>query len=434
MSSPLVNLTDYQRDKLQDRARFRLDLWARQTGKSFAATLDDTLRAAEGRPCVILSSGERGSKENIEKCRMHAQAIGIAVRSIVEDFATDDGVFTAHEIRFPSGGRIVGLPANPATARGHSADLDLDEFSAHRDSQKIWTSLFPTITRGYRLRVNFTALGKQNKAYDLYRDWSQFAAEGRTDYSVRKVTIYDAVAGGLELKDHHGHPCTPDELRDALGDPDAWAQEYLCEFLDEATAYITYEMIAACEHEQATIEVPSSYRPDYPLYLGMDIGRKRDLSVIWIAERIGDVSWTRAVEVLDRAPFRMQRDALYRYLSLPQLRRACLDATGIGAQLAEEAQQRYGAHKVEAVTFTAAVKEDLAVRVRTRMEDRLIRLPIDRALREDLHAVKKFVTAAGHVRYDAERTEQGHADRFWALALAELAGTGPRCAAEDWIR
>jgi phage FluMu gp28-like protein len=430
LSSPLIDLTDYQREKVMDRSRFRIDMWARQTGKSFASTLADTLSAAEGAPWVILSSGERGSKENIEKCRMHAQAIGAAAEAIERDYRTDDGTFTAHEVRFPSGGRIVGLPANPATARGHSANVDLDEFSTHRDSRQIWTALFPTVNRGYRLRVNGTPLGKQNKFYELWRDWNDYIASERSGYAARKITIYDAIAGGLDLRDPDGRPCTPEDLREALGDEDAWAQEYLCEFLDEATAYITYDMIASCEHEEATLDWSEDRVISGPLYVGMDVARKRDLTVIWVCERLGDVSWTRAVKVMEKASFRAQREALYYFLSLPGLARACIDATGIGAQLAEEAQQLFGSYRVEAVTFTAQVKEDLAVRLRTRMEDRLIRLPADRAVREDLHAVKKIVTAAGNVRYDAERTEAGHADRFWALALAEMAGAAVQPAAE----
>lgn len=423
LSNPLIKLTDYQREKVMDRSRFRFDIWARQTGKSFSATLADTLTSAEGEPWVILSSGERGSKENIEKCQMHAQAIGVAVSNLQSDFKTDDGVFTAHEIRFPSGGRIVGLPANPATARGHSANVDLDEFSTHKDSRKIWTALFPTINRGYRLRVNGTPLGKQNKFYELYRDWSQFVEESKPGYSVKKVTIYDAVEQGLSLHGPSGEPCTPEELREALGDPDAWAQEYLCEFVDEATAYLTYELIASCEDESASLACELRDLPG-PLFVGVDIGRKRDLTVIWVSERVGDVSWTRAVISLEKTPFKVQREILFEVLSLPTMRRACIDATGVGMQLAEEAGERFGS-RAEGVTFTNFVKEDLAVRVRTRFEDRLCRLPADRAIRDDLHSIKKYVTAAGNVRFDAERSELGHADRFWSLALSEMAASVP---------
>src|SRR5262245_44342962 len=41
-------------------------------------------------------------------------------------------------------------------------------------------------------------------------------------YFKSRITIHDAIAGGL--------PLDPDELRRGLGDDEAWSQEYLCEF------------------------------------------------------------------------------------------------------------------------------------------------------------------------------------------------------------
>ena len=73
------------------------------------------------------------------------------------------------------------------------------------------------------------------------------------------------------------------------------------------------------------------------------------------------------------------------------------------------------------MTFTAAVKEDLAYRVKRRMEQRLDLLPDAPEIARAFSAVKKFVTASGNTRFDAERTEAGHADEFWAKALADLA-------------
>jgi phage FluMu gp28-like protein len=39
-------------------------------------------------------------------------------------------------------------------------------------------------------------------------------------------------------------------------------------------------------------------------------------------------------------------------------------------------------------------------------------------LNNNLHSIRRVVTTANNVRFDADRTEQGHADRFWALSLA----------------
>ena len=87
--------------------------------------------------------------------------------------------------------------------------------------------------------------------------------------------------------------------------------------------------------------------------------------------------------------------------------RVCIDATGLGIGWTDDAQARFGTYKVEGVTFTGPVKEQLAYPVRSRMEDRRLRIPME-----------------GKIRFTAERTPDGHSDRFWALALAIHSATG----------
>jgi phage FluMu gp28-like protein len=106
-------------------------------------------------------------------------------------------------------------------------------------------------------------------------------------------------------------------------------------------------------------------------------------------------------------------------LQLREVKRACLDATGMGAQLAERAEERF-AWKVEPVTFTAAVKEELAFGLRADFEERKLRIPRDEKLRADLRGVKKQVTASGNIRFAGESGDS-HCDRFWAKALRQQA-------------
>lgn len=406
---PAIQLTNYQRAWVEDDYPFKIGLWARQTGKSFGSSLEgvlDTMKTSV--PWILLSRGERQSKELIEKVQMHAKAIGVAAK-ILESNWVGEATYKMLEVRFPNRGKIIGLPANPDTARGFSGNVLLDEFAFHQDSRKIWTALFPTITRGHKIRVISTANGKQNMFYDL---WTQ---NNKFDDHKYKTTIYDAKEQGLDVD--------IESLKEGINDPDAWAQEYECQFIDEATAYLTYEIIASCEDEGAFINFNSELlTPNSELYLGVDIGRKRDLTIIWLWEKLGDVLWTRMVKRLEKTPFRIQRDELFKFL--PMARRCCIDATGLGMQLAEEAVEKFGS-KSEAVTFTNAVKEDLAVTLRRRFEDHQVRIPPDRWVRDDFHSVKKYVTAAGNVRFDAERTELGHADHFWAAALGAHAASGP---------
>jgi len=424
-------------------------MMARQTGKSFSTSLEAVDDCMDHRTkWVLLSAGERQSKELIGAAAMHARAYSMAVQELDETFRAESAEYKQLTIVLPNGSRIIGLPANPNTARGHSANILLDEFAFHKDTRAIWRALYPTITRGYKIRVISTPQGKKNKFYDL---WSKGER-----YSKHRVDIYDAVAGGLDLKDEEGRPCTPEDLKEGLDDEEGWAQEYLLEFLDEVSAFLTYDMISMVEHPQVftmpywvelLIELAKGAHEEYlrskidpgvdyeevfdgvefqgDLYVGMDIGRKRDLSVIWLDRVVDRIAWTEAVIELAKCPFFVQRKVLWGLLGLTGMRRACIDETGIGAQLAEESIERFGEHMVEGIPFTNANKEVLAGGLKTTIEDQTCRIPVARTVRDSLHSVKRFMTPTGHFRFDAERTEAtGHADHFWAKALSAHANTG----------
>jgi phage FluMu gp28-like protein len=105
--------------------------------------------------------------------------------------------------------------------------------------------------------------------------------------------------------------------------------------------------------------------------------------------------------------------------------RTCIDNTGLGIGWVDDAQDKFGESRVEGVTFTGPVKEALAYPLRGSMEDRTMRIPYDPKIRADLRQVTKQVTPSGNIRFTAERTVDGHADHFWALALAKQAASSP---------
>ena len=126
-------------------------------------------------------------------------------------------------------------------------------------------------------------------------------------------------------------------------------------------------------------------------------------------------------------PFKEQFEFLGGLLRLRSLRRCCIDAGGLGMQLAEEAVEQFGAHRVEPVTtFTAGLKSQLAVQLRIAVEAGRIRIPNDERIRDDWHSLQRTVNEAGHFRLTAPRHAGSHADRFWAAALAlHAAGNDP---------
>ena len=411
---PVINFLPYQRAWIADESRFKIGMFARQTGKTFTTTFEIARDcqladlAGKRQRWVILSRGERQAKEAIEEgVKRHCQALGSLVRTVEGDWRTDGASYRALEVEFPGGSKITALPANPDTARGFSANVFLDEFAFHQDSRKIWTALFPVISAGHRLRVVSTPNGKGNKFYDL------MTSEDPIWY--RQVTdIYQAVADGL--------PRDIDELRAALGDEDSWSQEYELKWLDEASAWLSFELISSCEHDQAG-------RPDLyqggPCYLGVDIGARNDLFVIWVDELVGDVAWCREVIAERRISFAAQDELLADVFRRYRVVRCCMDQTGMGEKPVEDAKRLHGSSRVEGVLFTTPNKLVLATLGKEQFEDRKCRIPMgDAVLRTDLHKLKKVQGPTGAPRFVAESDSAGHADRAWAKFLAANAAHG----------
>lgn len=425
--SPVVNFLPYQRAWIEDRSRFKIGMFSRQTGKTFSTggeCADDCFRAwAEDRKVrwVILSRGERQAAE------MMTEVIKPFTRAFYEVYNTllkggeprfeegefrapqergPDAVYKALEVAFPNGSRITALPANPDTARGFSANVILDEFAFHAKSRDIWAALFPVISKsGLRLRVISTPNGKGNKFYEL------MTAED-TVWSRHVVDIYQAVAQGLDRN--------IDELRRGMADPDAWAQEYELKWLDEASAWLDYDLISAAEHPAAGL--PGLYQGG-PCFVGVDIAARNDLFVIWVMEAVGDVLWTREVIARRRISFQEQDRLLDEVFRRYRVVRCAIDQTGMGEKPVEDAKRRHGESRVEGVLFSAAAKLDLATVLKEALQDRKARLPAgDVALRADLHSIKSQVGVTGLRRLVADGDSDGHADRFWAAALAVSAG------------
>ena len=423
----------YQLKWVEDSSRFKIGLWSRQTGKSFATACEavmDCSAQPKGNSClwVVLSAGERQALEWMEKAKKWTEAVKATVDSYDEIRESANALLSRAEIRFANGARIVAIPANPDTARGYSANLVLDEFAIHERPFDIWAAIYPSITNPLngekRLRIVSTPKGRGNKFADLW--------EHNDKYSKHKVTIEDAVRMGL--------PVNIEELKAGVDDPDIWAQEYMCEFIDNTSVLLPYEMIGKCESETIQDDGQS------PIYIGMDVGRSKDLSVIVSAVKLGDVLSVVDVTELKRMPFADQLDVLLgkcgiggaakatptaagteaRHPEIEEARqrgnwagrvkRVCIDSTGIGAMLAEEAARK-GGGKFEGVNFNVQTKGEMYGLMRRKFEERSVRIPVSRELREDLHAVQRVVSTGGNVTYSAPRNADGHSDRAAALAL-----------------
>lgn len=421
-AAPVVPLLPYQREDVESSARLRWNCWARQTGKSFTKSLRRLLRGlARKRDQVFLSAGERQCRELMLKTAQHCAALKIAAE-FIEDESWRHLSVRRMEIVLPGRVRIVGLPANPRTARGFTGDVLLDEFAMHEDDRAVWAALLPTILRGDgEIDVASTPKGVGNVFHEL-------STNPAFEHSI--VTLPRAVAQGLDAD--------VERMRAAMGDEELFRQEFLCEFLDESGRLLSVEDVTTCQSASCrpAVSAEELSMVSGALYAGVDIGRIHDRTVIWIVSREAPASpagkpasplpilRTTGVIELSGAPFVRQWDVLSSVLRLANLRRCCIDGGGLGMQLCEQAVGAFGRHRVEAVMFTSATKSGLALGLRRLIEERRIVLPADRDLAAEFASVRRSLGPTGELRLIASRGESGHADRFWAAALAVRAAGG----------
>lgn len=431
---PLDLLLAYQKRWLSDSSRFKIAVQARQTGKSFQTACEAVSDSYKdpGTTWVCLSSGERQSLEWMQKAKDWAEAYKYVVQNYAEERDISEALLRVAEIRFANGSRVIAIPANPATARGYSANIILDEFAYHDDPDAIWAAMFPAVTnpfaglfrnkvlgdklqrdQRYKIRVVSTFNGRENKFFQL---WDRQEQNG---FSGHKVTIWDAIADGL--------PINAEELRTGLDDADCWAQEYECEPIDTSNVLLPYDLIAQAESGGATEFIEHEFfESRREIFCGIDFGRSNDPTVCWTLELVGDTLWTREVLVLDKMSTPEQNAILSSRIKAS--RRTSLDYTGPGIGFGDYAVKEGGAGqwlpdehmfgRVELFTFTPKSKRLLFPTLRRRFESPCrIRIPVSRMVREDLHAMQQVVNK-GEYSYWAPRTREGHSDRCTALALA----------------
>lgn len=423
---------------------------SRQIGKTFAETLKAVIETWKSRRPIESVYGSASARQVYKagrEIRKHLRVLKVATEEILTSEKENTEL-----IVFPGGKTLNLVPSNPDTTAGYSGNVYLDEFALHKDDRAIWRAIAPAMTRGFKVRICSTHRGKKTKFFELLANPA---------YSKHRTTIHDAVAEGLMLSNDEGEVMSVEELKAIIADEEIWAEEFLVEPQDETTAWLTHAMLFAIEepdidHEPAWIEAliekaEEAHRqykltktePDWwefesgrltqglaeieePFDLGMDIGRTRDLSVIWTSVRKAFAKKTLAIVTMKKKPFYVQKKVLWAILPhIMRKGRACIDQHGIGRQLTEESQDRFGS-KVEGLDFTNANKEILAVGLKDTVEDHGVLIPKDDTIHTSLHAIKKTMTATGLARFDAERNEAiGHADHFWALALCDHAGSAP---------
>src|SRR5437870_5208464 len=162
-----------------------------------------------------------------------------------------DSESPAYVLEFPSRRRIYSLSSHPDALAGKRGHVKLDEFALHQDQRLLYRIAKPVTTWGGTLSIMSTHRGAATVFNQLIRDILE--NENPMGWSLHTVSIETAVAQGLverinaKTRRSESRQQFLQRLRAECIDDEQWFQEYCCIPADESAAFLSYEMISACE-------------------------------------------------------------------------------------------------------------------------------------------------------------------------------------------
>lgn len=395
-------LRPYQRRFVEDWSRRIIVLKSRRIGFTEAVLLKSFLEAKASwyHDVYVCSTSWVNAKEMIRRLTIWLDAMGRA--------GMDLGVTARRktEIEFSNGSRIIAMPA--MSVRGRGGTIVLDEFAFYQWDREVWAGVSPAAETDPRMRLILisTPWGASGEFWKIWTD--QNGEYG--DWSRHRIDIYDAVSEGF--------PVDVELLRRKYPD-DIWRQEFCCEFVSDINQYFPHDLLRRSLYSPEDLE--GGQLPDGQRYFGVDLASIRDASVLASMVKTPIDFWVEHPHTIK--PAGQSRDYADQFVDIDVLisegnyRRGAIDASGEGAQLAQEARSKYGRERIREVRNWPQVY-DLIPSMRLAMERNRFWLPNDRAVRTAFTKISKRITTSNNEVYEATRDAQGHADEFFAILLA----------------
>ena len=463
MNSPFFR---YQRRWLADTARVRVWEKSRRIGASWVCAFESVLDAMSpgGLSTYYVSYNRDVCQEFISDATDWARACnaGISGSELGTDKDDQDNEFLTYTVRFPSGHKVVALSSRPANLRNRRGRIVVDEAAHVPDLPETIKAAMAILMWGGRVDIISTHNGVDSEFNRIVTD---IRAE-KLSYSLHRTTIDDALAEGLfrRICAVLRRPWSEnDQVKwrtDLVHDYGDYAdEELLCVPAHSGGVYLTRDLLERAMFKAPVLRLTTpegfvtwpeparvghvkqwldeNVKPllatlprDQMHFFGEDFGRTSDRTVIapgYLAQDLGRVH-PFAVELLN-VPFDQQRQVLFYVVdALPRFIKGALDATGNGAQLAENTMQRYGESRIECVKLSEPWYAINLPPFKAALEDDALRIPRDADHLLDLSALRvingipKLPKSRTKTRGDGPAR---HGDAAIAYALAHYASRLP---------
>lgn len=163
-------------------------------------------------------------------------------------------------------------------------------------------------------------------------------------------------------------------------------------------------------------------KPGKKYFAGIDIGRNRDLTVIWICEDVSTGAQpmlvTRYLEKMYQTEFSIQERKIADILQRWKPRHCMIDGTNVGAMIAENLEKRFSFCESTKITANTRPRfiSDLVGFIRR--DPFALQIPNSNEIWEDFLSVERYINKYGKEDFFIPSHKvKGHGDRFMAMVL-----------------
>nr|DAM51174.1 MAG TPA: large terminase [Caudoviricetes sp.] len=412
----------YQARYLEDESDNVLVEKGRQEGFSEYSAIKATRASVKAGALFdwwVCSRDLAAAKLFIDDCKKWADFYNLGAGKLGKEIIEGETVFS---ITFSTGRTIHALSSNPDVLAGKRGNVILDEFALHKDQQKLLkVSSAVTQWGGQRIVIS-THRGKGSVFAQLVNDCVNNGNPMR--WSHHRVTIQDAVDAGIveRINAKTGKKMTREDFlascrAKCLTEAD-FLEEYMCVPQDTAGQLVSWDTINACTNDRYATAAGNIAAEEGEFGVGVDVARLSDKHCYIALKPWHDRYVVRLVYYHEDNSWESRDRKLDEMTGAAGVKLVVIDQTGLGDKYVEDAKKRRNGHKVRGILFTNGSKEELASNLARALEAGKIIIPSHDLLKAHIAAIEKGYTKTGLVCYSADRTESGHADLFWALAMA----------------
>jgi phage FluMu gp28-like protein len=442
----------FQIAHLEDDSTFRIENKSRQIAYSFTIAAEAVANA------VLYGTSSLFQSLNLEEARekiRYARAVYDYLR--VKNLPAITQPDTTTALGFANKARIISSPGTPQRGKARFW-FYLDEWGHQRYDRENYVAALPIITKGGALRGGSSPMGASGLFWEIQtealRKYPGFARKVTPWWEiqafctdVRKARRLAPTLSTSDQVEMFGNDRIKVIYANMLEED--FQQEYCCIFVDESTAWITWEEIKDNQEAallcpigrgvdgakaaiDALFEAMRTFKVERAFTGGYDVGRTRNTSELFLVGNSTLNSFPlRLAVTLDNVEFDDQEEVIdYAIQKLPIIK-LLIDRNGIGRNLAENAEKAHPG-KCEGVDFTNTNKMLWATEAKMLIQKRKTPLPPDRDIAYQIHSIKKTITAARNNVFDTARNEKHHADKFWAWVLALWAAKSPVKEVSAW--